>query len=182
MSDNKPLLGRPIEGYKREAYVPAEQEPIEDLVEALDKLLATDGVKAVRWQQYTPHFNDGDACIFSAYEASVALSFVKPGDLPDDEELIDYDEEYDEDWDHFLDDYSLYDYALPYGHEDRYEEKNKVFQVKGRDTKEIHDNLVALNRRLERGAHDKDLQEYFGDHCVVTATPEGFSIDEYSHD
>ena len=180
MSDNKPLLGRPIEGYKREAYVPAEQEPIEDFVEALDKLLDTDGVKAVRWSQYTPHFSDGDACIFSANEAHVALSFVNPGDLPDDEELIDYDE--DEDFDHFLDDYSLYDYALPYGHEDRYEEKNKVFQVKGRDTKEIHDNLVALSRRLESGTHDRDLQEYFGDHCVVVATKKGFSIDEYSHD
>lgn len=30
-------------------------------------------VRAVRWTQYTPHFNDGEACVFSVNEAQLAF-------------------------------------------------------------------------------------------------------------
>lgn len=30
-------------------------------------------VEAIRWTQYTPHFNDGDACVFSVHEPSLKL-------------------------------------------------------------------------------------------------------------
>jgi hypothetical protein len=36
--------------------------------------------EAVRWTQYTPHFNDGDACTFSVNEPSVKLGGDEDGD------------------------------------------------------------------------------------------------------
>ena len=33
--------------------------------------LIKDDVVAIRWTQYSPHFNDGDPCVFSVYEADV---------------------------------------------------------------------------------------------------------------
>ena len=47
------------------------------------------GVQAIRWTQYAPYYNDGDACVFSVHEPQVALNVSTP---PDDE-----DEDDDED-------------------------------------------------------------------------------------
>lgn len=46
-------------------------------------------VVAVRWRQYTPTFNDGDPCVFSAYVAGARLDSDK-GDIDDHE----WDEHY----------------------------------------------------------------------------------------
>lgn len=35
-------------------------------------------VQAIRWTQYTPWFNDGDPCVFSANDPDVLLSESKP--------------------------------------------------------------------------------------------------------
>ena len=31
-------------------------------------------VASIRWEQYTPHFNDGDACVFSVHDPSVSFN------------------------------------------------------------------------------------------------------------
>lgn len=46
-------------------------------------------VKAVKWTQYTPHFNDGDACTFSVHEPEFAVT---------DEELKEPSEEWQSSW------------------------------------------------------------------------------------
>lgn len=40
---------------------------------------------AVRWNQYTPHFNDGDKCVFSVWDAYIKLATTKEdeGDYED---------------------------------------------------------------------------------------------------
>jgi len=45
-------------------------------------------IHAVRWTQYTPHFNDGDACTFSVHDPFVS---IKPLKEMDDDEINDTD-------------------------------------------------------------------------------------------
>jgi hypothetical protein len=60
-----------------------ERESRAALAEAFEKLFADHPrLAAVRWAQYTPHFNDGDACEFSIYDAYVRLE----GEDADDHE------------------------------------------------------------------------------------------------
>lgn len=157
------LLGRPIEGDINDTYdAPRDQDPIELFVEALDKLLDTEHVLAVQWDQYTDYFNDGEPCTFSVHEARVELSV-------NEEE--------------FVDEYELYDYKYPYRHELYDSEDNvEVFQFNGLDTKDVHAALTTFNRVLTGGKHIVDLQKVFGDHATVTATEEGYSVDFCDHD
>ncbi len=51
-------------------------------------------VHALRWQQYTPYFNDGDTCEFSVYDVSYlpaekAKSWESETDFAIDEEFLD---------------------------------------------------------------------------------------------
>jgi hypothetical protein len=67
------LLGLPIKGeYKKynEGF-PSPQRPLEEFSPYLQKLLDDPEVTQFGWVQYTPYFNDGDACIFHAYGAWV---------------------------------------------------------------------------------------------------------------
>jgi hypothetical protein len=34
---------------------------------------ANPSIEKIRWKQYTPYFNDGDACVFNVYDATVQL-------------------------------------------------------------------------------------------------------------
>lgn len=68
MSDTQEAFGRPIEGeIPRYSEGQAEQYAPELFLEALDNLLSHPSVRFVEWRQYTPYFNDGDPCTFSAY-------------------------------------------------------------------------------------------------------------------
>jgi hypothetical protein len=44
-------------------------------------------VGAVRWTQYTPHFNDGDECVFDRHSFEASLDFVSS--LKEDSEFED---------------------------------------------------------------------------------------------
>jgi hypothetical protein len=55
-----------------EAKIKAEGEAA--LKEGLKSFFeANPNIEAVRWTQYTPHFNDGDACVFGVHEPSAQL-------------------------------------------------------------------------------------------------------------
>jgi hypothetical protein len=99
----------------------------------------------MRWRQYTPYFNDGDACTFSRYRIAAKLS-----DTPED--AGDYEE----------------------GFEDRYAARER------RDAEPLKSALAAV-AELEK-IDDEIYEIAFGDHVMVTATREGFEVEEYSHD
>lgn len=141
---------------------PVEQADPQLFLDALDQILSAPGVEAVRWNQYTPYFNDGDACTFSIYSAYVK---VKGGD----DEAGDYG-------DGFLSTYDLYEYG-PGGYDD------KVYaNFNGIPGELISDALNSFEGSLESGAHWNILQEKFGDPATVTATKAGFDVDFYEHD
>ena len=100
--------------------------------------------KAVRWQQYTPYFNDGEPCEFSRNDLE-----VKMADSPED--AGDYED----------------------GFESSYCSRKK-------ESPELAAAFKAT-REIEK-IDDEIFEMAFGDHVEVTATAEGFEIEEYSHD
>lgn len=141
--------------------IKAQDDP-QEFLDALDKLLAKPGVEAVRWNQYTPYFNDGEACTFRIYGASVKLA-------GDDEEVGDYGDGY-------RDTYNLYEYG-PGGYQD------KVYiSVNGIDGRGVYEALNEFEGVLEGGSHYVVLNQKFGDPATVTATTAGFDVEFYDHD
>lgn len=157
------FAGRTIDGeINRFTSGPGTQDDPALFLTALDELLDTPGVEAVRWNQYTPYFNDGEACEFSIYSAYVKVI----GD--EDEEAGDYG-------DGFRSLYDLFDYGSDYT-------DKKYRQVGGYPGKLIYDALHAFERVIESGRHDVILNEKFGDPAQVTATKNGFEVEFYEHD
>ena len=64
---NKSFLGFEVEGsYSKYSDGMVEQYPIEDLRPILTDMINDPKVISFGWTQYTPYFNDGDACVFHA--------------------------------------------------------------------------------------------------------------------
>jgi hypothetical protein len=166
MPDNR-FHGRPIEGEinRYTNGTPVQADP-QVLLNALDELLAIPGVEAVRWQQYTPYFNDGEACEFGVGEPLVKLA----GD-DENEDGWEYSEGY-------RSGYELYDY--PNGYSRGAQTVN--IEVPGVDVQAVRDGLKAFSSVIESGAHDVILNDKFGDPSEVTATTAGFSVEFYTHD
>lgn len=114
-------------------------------------------VNVVGWRQYTPYFNDGEACIFRSLADYAFVSNAKDytdiqyGNYEGDDESVWIDDP----------DYGEYnEEAIP----------NAVAA-----------NSIALRKMLGKIDNDVFL-EMFGDHVRVFATREGFDVQEYDHD
>lgn len=124
-----------------------------------------DIVHSFGWAQYTPYFNDGDPCEFGVGE----LFIIAHEDL----ETMDEDEVYDMErewlWDggspafsHYSDDSKVGEYGSP---EKRYVEAKQAIEA-------IYSALSS----------DDIAKDVFGDHVVVTFTPDGVNTEEYEHE
>lgn len=122
-------------------------------------------VQAIRWQQYTPYFNDGDACVFGIYEPEVSLAPASA------EEDVDEDDSYDDD-EEFQDTWSLGYYCNGSAR------KGAVPP----EVKKLQDDLQSLYSIMQ-DAEDA-MEEAFGDHVEVTYRRGAaeVEVDEYSHD
>ncbi|UDL15302.1 hypothetical protein SEA_KUDEFRE_73 [Gordonia phage Kudefre] len=166
-----------------------EQKPINELLIALDTLLAFPEVEAVRWEQYTPYFNDGDACEFGVREASLKFAdglvdlndphiYSRDGFVEDSMWPPNY-------WDTHADkkyNWRTREYdPLPEGKaESNY--RDMGLYVDGVERKDIQEALDAFSSALEGGAHELALKKHFGDPAQVTATATGFDVEFYDHD
>ncbi|MFI8976937.1 hypothetical protein ACIGO9_28925 [Nocardia asteroides] len=175
------LAGRPINGeISHYGSAPIDQRPIEELIALLDAVLALPNVKALRWEQYTPYFNDGDACEFSINESSIWVSDPRAAQT-DSESPADEDGDEDDDEEtNFLDLWSVNYNNDPnprsHGREDGWAPSYPYIGA------EITEAWGAFNRALESGAFDNDLHLHFGDPAQVTATTAGFDVESYDHD
>lgn len=154
------VLGRSVTGDICRGRNRCAQRSGEEFLELLDAILAAPSVHSVRWQQYTPFFNDGDTCEFTVYDPRVRL-------VGDD--AVDKDED-DEDWedDPYLDTYDMRVYG-----------DNRTHTIKP----EFDGIYQALNRLSDSmDAFEEFLKESFGDHAEVDATREGFFVGSYHHD
>lgn len=153
---------RPINGdVSHYADEPKQQDDPQVLLDALDKLLAVPGVESVRWTQYTPYFDDGEACVFHPYDAYVKVAGS------DDE---------GESGDGYLGEYDLFDYTNGY-------DSPKVFgEFGGHPGEPIYAALKEFEDVLTNGRHYVVLSQKFGDPAEVTATTAGFDVEYYEHD
>lgn len=174
------VFGRPIKGDINHytGALPEQEDPAK-FIEALDKLLAHPKVSKVRWTQYTPYFNDGEACEFSSHGAQISL--VGAERVADEEGYEDSEGRwYDEGDEIFYDTYSLYTYETD---ENGIVQRNsgKVYKVKGIETEDVAVALAEFEIHLN-SKHYVWLNETFGDPAEVTATAEGFEVEFYEHE
>lgn len=186
MTTTNELGGLRIDGDRIAGYQAKDQHEDHIFIDALLNLLNTESVKEVRWQQYTPHFNDGDACVFSVYDAYVKTTFSgeDEGDYEDgflaSWELHDYEQVGEQEstrnvWDSTKGGYRTETYVRPV-----YDYKSLVYASD--DHERVDKALSAFASVLCSGHHDNLLLRKFGDHARVTATKEGIEIEEYYHD
>jgi len=114
-------------------------------------------VYCVTWRQYTPYFNDGEACTFrccaeyAAFTNATDYTNVRYGEYEGEDERV---------W--------VYD--RDYG------DHNSELMPQG-----ISVNANQFCKLLSKIDEDVFLQT-FGDHCIVYATRDGFETTEYAHD
>lgn len=145
--------------------------------------------KAVVWTQYTPYFNDGDACVFRLNEPELKVYLDKVTDdvakyLGKDPDEDDEDSDEEDDYRHGdgcalsaltsiadVDCDPRWDTCKRLGVDHRSLLPSEQSLV---------DDFIALRKNL--GSIDEVLETVLGDHCLVRATRDGFEVTEYDHD
>jgi len=146
----------------------AVQHDPQEFIDALDALVNLPHVVNVRWEQYTPYFNDGDACVFGTHEFVVLLD-------NSDEEDGDYGDGY-------LDAYSLYRYKEGFDWTSGEEGREYRYGVGDAsvDTTEIYKALQHVGEIVDH--HYSVLSDKFGDPAQVVYDGESFNVEYYDHD
>lgn len=162
------LLGIPIEGDIVSTEKRPHQKPIEDLLPLLQAVLDDENVKQFGWRQYTPYYNDGEPCTFSAWGAWAIPADWIPSEAYDEDDYDDdaFDIDYSEHW---------------YNKQDKDWYRNREANLKPQ-YKETMPKLKALNQAIDDGNFDDVLLEKFGDHAKVTVTKEKIQVEYYEHD
>jgi hypothetical protein len=165
------FLGIPVEGDITRGETRKEQKPIGELRPLLEAVLGDELIASFGWRQYTPYFNDGDACVFSVHGFWVATVNDDPDTRTDNEDLYIGEYQYgahkslgqrQRRWSHDRGDVDL----LPY------EGSNEA----------TYDRCYELSRAIEGGHFDNVLLDAFGDHAEIKVTRDGITVDSYSHD
>jgi hypothetical protein len=113
------------------------------------------------WSQYTPYFNDGETCTFSAN-----TDYIYINGQPADEA----------DW---INETKITNYGTWNREKRQYEGRTEVPNLDyDPDLAKITDEVKEF---LSNFDEDFFLSQ-FGDHAEVTITAEGVSVDEYEHD
>jgi len=113
------------------------------------------------WNQYTPYFNDGETCTFSANIDYIYINGENEDERNDlnETKIIQWGS-----WDRNSQSYV-----------GRLEEPNSEYN------KELSDAYNEVKSILNL-IPDELFLEMFGDHCSVTVTPTGVEVDGYDHD
>jgi hypothetical protein len=149
------ILGYSITGdYTRYSELQTEQYPLEQLLPYLQKVIDDPEVTEFGWTQYTPYFNDGDACVFHAFGTWIST-----------EPVTDSDDEEDEDGYYKMDKYAV-----------------KSYSYRGSELSPQH--YIDLEKAIEAGHFYNVLLETFGDPAEVTWSREtaDFHIEYAEHE
>ena len=118
-------------------------------------------IKSFGWNQYTPYFNDGETCTFSA---NVDYIYIN-GTCVDDSDWVS---------EKIITNYGTWN-RVKKVYEGRTEIPNLNYDS---ELVKSTDNIIEFLRNF-----DEDFfMSQFGDHAEVTVTLEGVSVDEYEHD
>lgn len=118
-------------------------------------------VESFGWNQYTPYFNDGDTCIFSANTDYLTIN----GEYVDDSNWVGST------------------IVTNWG---TYNRETKTYEGKVEIPNENHDkeleDAADEIRNFLNTFNDDFYMEKFGDHTEITVSAEGIEVDEYDHD
>lgn len=126
------------------------------------------GVTAVVWTQYTPYFNDGEACEFSVHEPYFTNATAEQ--FEDISNWGEYDGDDETVW-------SETDWILC-GDSDYCKERRGNMKLDGIDSATIQ----HFSKMIQSSEMEDVMEAMFGDHVRIVATREGFEVDDYSHD
>jgi len=118
-------------------------------------------VKSFSWNQFTPYFNDGETCEFSAN-----VDYIQINGEPVDES----------DW---INETKITNYGTWNREKREYEGRTEVPNL------DYDPELAAASDEIREFLSNFDndfFMSQFGDHAEVTITSEGVSVDEYEHD
>jgi hypothetical protein len=118
-------------------------------------------VKSFGWNQFTPYFNDGETCTFSANVDYIYINGI----------CVD-----DSDW---VSEKTITNYGTWNRETKKYEGRTEVSNLN------YDSELVKANDEIREFLYNFDedfFMAQFGDHAEVTVTLEGVSVDEYEHD
>lgn len=180
-----------------EAYVEkAGKELREEIRKTLDEVLklffaANPHVASISWRQYTPYFNDGDACEFSVGDPILTLR----SDYSPDPDYSDEDGEGEGDWDEedvdgeFRDESSLLSDRAFYS-KGGYKDPKKVAEIDSRLALVGGDEAFAKIKgdfdvvsSFISSIDEDHLEEMFDDHVLVRCNRDGIEVFEYTdHD
>jgi hypothetical protein len=157
-TEHRNFLGIAVEGKIQHNKPNVEQKPLTELEPLLRALLADDGLASFGWRQYTPYFNDGDACIFR-----IRAPWFRTPDT-------------DEDLDAYELEVSRYREHPTIGGQN-WDTKAFVGADQGR-----WERCLAFAEAIESSEFDHVLIDAFGDHASITVTRDGITVDVYEHD
>ncbi|BBC35232.1 hypothetical protein SGFS_065260 [Streptomyces graminofaciens] len=163
MTTQQNFLGIPVQGDITRGSDRVEQKPIEELQPILQAVLDDPTIVEFGWRQYTPYFNDGEPCTFSAHGTWVRTTADEDAD---EDEL--------EMWGHRT-------LGKVTGHRDASTGEWVTDPYEGPDEARYL-RCKELEKAVEGGAFEVVLLEAFGDHAEITVRRDGIQIEFYSHD
>lgn len=181
------FLGIPVEGeryseWRVRKYTP---RPLSELKPYLDAAWEA-GVKAITWQQYTPHWMDGDVCEFSVHDYALTSN----QEVADNWVNFHFYEEYEVDvteekyLEHAEDRWTDYRKADVDGKVRYYRELQEGlydFEYHSYDHPDTP-NAKDLDLPIQSIEFEDALRSMFGDHTQVVLTPTRVLQEDYSHD
>lgn len=152
--------------------------------------------RAIVWTQYTPYFNDGDACTFSVNEMELKVNASEFA--ADVQKLLGFepseDEEDEDDEDEDENEYNSGDGSaasvialLEDTKDNRDYAKRSYAPTYGMTLRELsvsEKSLVTDFKELVEACNEipEVLELILGDHVEIVATAKGFDVNEYEHD
>lgn len=163
----KSFLGVAVVGDIQQAHRGVAQKPIEDLAPLFQAVLDDPLIAEFGWQQYTPYYNDGEACEFTI---STPWFRTTQDDTASDEDDLQVDLEHPT-------------LGLVEGH---YQGAYPHVEFVQTGYTGHHEATLlackALSAAIASGAFDTVLQENFGDHASVTVRRDGIDVETYEHE
>lgn len=114
-------------------------------------------IKALKWTQYTPYYNDGDPCVFSVYD----ITFTNTDDADELANVSPYGD---------------------YGGETEGIFATSTYGLEKEVDKKTFQACKDIEKILCSDAMEDVMETAFGDHVEVTVTKTGIQVDEYDHD
>jgi hypothetical protein len=158
------VLDMPIEGQVVIGHNKPNQKPLEELAPLINDVLDDPSIEAIRWRQYTPYFNDGEACIFGVADVYFRLAGGDPQDGDYEDGFLSIHCNYFKQQIGTINGQYKYDYNTGQGH---YE----YTIVDGSPNPELAEACVTMLSAINSGAYDDALYKAYGDHAVITVDP-----------